>query len=65
MTYSYYLEGYRYFVRNQAESQLASPFSTSEEPKDHGLGEQGTIDQSSFDYTTTESGLGSAFNCQR
>lgn len=62
LTYSYYLEGYRYFVRNWAESQLASPFSTNEEPTGFTyLGEQGTIDQSSFDYTTTESGLGSAF----
>lgn len=62
LTYSYYAEDYRYFVRNWAESQLASPFSASEETTGFVyLGQQGMIDNLPFDYTATDSGLGTAF----
>lgn len=61
LTYSYYAEDYRYFVRNWAESQLASPFSSSEEITGFVyLGQQGMIDNLPFDYTATDSGLGTA-----
>lgn len=62
LTYSYYAEDYRYLVRNWAESQLASPFSLSDKTTGFVyLGQQGMIDSSPFDFTTTDSGLGTAF----
>lgn len=62
LSYSYYAEDYRYLVRNWAQSQLASPFSSNEETTGFVyLGQQGTVDNLPFDYTTTDSGLGTAF----